>query len=217
MDGKETREKRRRMPRRVWLHVAGLFAVVVLCFAFAAWAIMEKPAESSVIAVAAPLAAGQVIAETDIAEVSVAAGEVAALGLVTVGEAAAVVGKIAAVPLQAGTLLRADMVGTPLVPQAGFMKLTIAVADGRWPADVQAGQQVSLLGASDAVATGLWQTTAVVHAVERPESGGALVTVELPEDAVAGLVTVEATSLLMAATAQTPAGAAQVPDAEGGN
>lgn len=205
------------MPRRAWLHVAGLFAVLVLCFGFATWAIMEKPAESSVLAVAAPLAAGQVIGETNIAEVSVAAREVAALGLVPVGEAAAVVGNVAAVPLQVGTLLRADMVGSPLVPQIGFVKVTLALADGRWPSDVQAGQPVSLTGASETAATGLWQTTAMVLGVERPESGGALVTVELPEDAVAGLVTVEAASLLMAATATAPASAAVVPGAGGGD
>lgn len=217
MDGKKARERRRRMPRRAWLHVSGLFAVVVLCFAFAAWAIVKEPAESSVLAVAAPLAAGQVIGEADVAEVGVAAGEVAALGLVPVSEATAVVGKVAAVPLQAGTLLRADMVGSPLVPQVGLVKVTLALADGRWPADVQAGQQVALMGASDTAATGIWQTAGTVLGVERPESGGALVTVELPEDAVAGLVTVEATSLLMAATATAPAGVAVVPGAEGGD
>jgi hypothetical protein len=217
MDGKETRGKRRRMPRRAWLHVTGLFVVVVLCFAFAAWSIMEKPAEASVLAVAAPMATGQLIGETDVVEVSVAAGEVAALGLVPVGEAATVVGKVAAVPLRAGTLLRADMIGTPAVPQAGFVKITLALADGRWPADVQAGQHVSLMGASDAVATGVWQTAALVLAVEQPESGGALVTSELPQDTTAGLVTVDHTSLLMAATATAPADAAVAPDAGGGD
>jgi hypothetical protein len=218
MDAKEQRERaRRRMPRRTWLHVAGLFAVLVLCFGFAAWAIMEEPPESSVLVVAVPLAAGQMIGEADVAEVSVAAGEVAALGLVPVGEVAAVVGNVAAVPLQAGTLLRADMIGSPLVPQTGFAKVTLAIADGRWPSDVQAGQRVSLMGASETDATGVWQSSGTVLAVERPESGGALVTVELPEAAMTGLVAVEAASLLMAATAQERSAAVTVPETGGGN
>jgi hypothetical protein len=56
--------------------------------------------------------------------------------------------------------------------------------------------------------------------VQHPEEGGALVTVELPEETIAGLVSVESTSLLMVATAHTvpePATSAPSASAEGGN
>jgi hypothetical protein len=205
MGDKETCEHRRkRLPRRAWLHVSGLVAVMVLCFAFAAWATRSQPAEASVLAVAGPLAAGQLIGESDLAEVVVAAGEVDTLGLITTGQAGAVLGKVAAMPLAAGTLLHEGMIGAPIVPQIGYEKVTVALADGRWPTDVQIGQQIALIGASDAAATGVWQTAGLVLAVERPEEGGALVTVELPEGASAGLVTVEPASMLMAATAAPP-------------
>lgn len=216
MSGRESREGRRRLPRRAWLHVAGLAAVLVLCTAFAAWSIASKPEEASVLRVAAPLAAGQVIGQADVAAVAVAAGEVIALGLVPVARASEVVGQVAAVPLREGTLLSVDMVGDPVVPRAGFVEVTVALADGRWPMSIQAGQSVSLLAASPMAEAGVWSVAGTVLAVERVESGGALVGVELPETAAAGLVTAESTSLLMVATATSPIEAAAITE-DGGD
>ena len=218
MSGKESREgRRRRLPRRAWLHVAGLAAVLVLCTAFTAWSIASKPEEASVLRVASPLAAGQVIGQADVAQVSVAASEVAALGLVPVARASSVVGQVAAVPLREGTLLSVDMVGDPVVPRAGFVEVTVALADGRWPMSVQAGQSVSLLAASQTAETGVWSVAGTVLTVERVESGGALVGVELPQAAAAGLVTAESSSLLMVATASSTTEAAAFTEDGGGD
>ncbi|WP_026931909.1 SAF domain-containing protein [Glycomyces tenuis] len=181
--------------------MTGLAAVLVLCTAFAAWSITAEPEEASVLRVAEPLAAGQVIGQGDVAAVAVAASEVATLGLVPVARASEVVGQVAAVPLREGTLLSVDMVGSPAVPRAGFVEVTVALADGRWPMSIQAGQSISLMAASPVAETGVWSAPGTVLAVERVESGGALVGLELPESAAAGLVTAEPASLLMVATA----------------
>lgn len=193
---------------------------MLCCAAAVTWTVMTEPDRASVIRVAAPLAAGQMIAEADLAPVEVTANEVGPLGLVPASRVSEVVGQLAAIPLTAGTLLSASMLGTPASPRDGFVEVTVALADGRVPAAVQEGHQVSLLGASGAVATGVWSAAGVVTAVQRPEEGGALVTLELPEETIAGLVSVESTSLLMVATAHAvpdPATSAPSTSAEGGN
>ncbi|WP_335988500.1 SAF domain-containing protein [Glycomyces sp. MUSA5-2] len=191
----------RRSRRRIWVHIAGAAAVVLCCAAAVVWTVTSEPDRASVLRVASTLAAGQVIAETDLAPVDVAADEVDPLGLVPSSAAASVVGQLAAIPLAAGTLLSASMVGTPSSPREGWVEVTVALADGRVPAALQPGHLVSLLGASDTAATGVWSAGGTVTAVAHPEEGGALVTVELPAETIPGLVSVEATSLLMVATA----------------
>jgi hypothetical protein len=200
MSGKQA-ERRARRPRRAWVHVAGASAVVICCAAFTAWALMSKPAETAVLQIAAPLAAGQMIAESDLVQVAVAAEDVSELGLMPASNTAEVVGQVAAIPLTTGTLLSTSMIGTPSTPRTGFAEVTLALADGRWPAALQEGHRVSLLGASDTAATGVWSAAGIVLGVQQPEEGGALVTVELPEATVPGLVTVEPASLLMVTTA----------------
>jgi len=222
MSGKQGNEpeRPRRRRRRVWVHVAGAVAVVLCCAAAVAWTVMSEPDRASVIRVGSPLAAGQVISEADLAPVEVAADDVGLLGLVQASRLGEVVGQLAAIPLTAGTLLSASMLGTPASPRDGFVEVTVALADGRVPAALQEGHQISILGASDAVATGVWSAAGIVMAVQHPEEGGALVTVELPEETIAGLVSVESTSLLMVATAHAvpdPGTSAPSASAEGGN
>jgi hypothetical protein len=207
--GRNEPDRPRRPRRRVWVHIAGAAAVVLCCAAAIAWTVMSEPDSTRVIQVASPLAAGQMIAEADLVPVEVAADEVDPLGLVPASQLASVVGQLAAIPLAAGTLLSASMVGTPASPREGWVEVTVALADGRVPASIQPGHLVSLLGASDVAATGVWSAAGTVTAVAHPEEGGALVTVELPAESVPGMVSVEPASLLMVATAH----AAPDPDA----
>ncbi|GAB4001747.1 hypothetical protein GCM10029992_38090 [Glycomyces albus] len=80
-----------------------------------------------------------------------------------------------------------------------------------------------LIAESASAAEGVWSAQATVLEVERPESGGALVTVELPTEAAAGLALAESESLFMVATAPSEALGADEradtetsPDAAGG-
>lgn len=200
MDGEEKRV-RRRLTRRAGVHLSGALAVVLLCAGFAVWAMLDRPAQATVLAVATPLAAGQVITDADVKGVAMNAEDAASLELVPAAHSDVVVGQVAAVPLRVGTLLSVDMVGDPVVPRVGFVEVTVALADGRWPAAVQAGQSVSLLAASEFEASGVWSVPGIVLEVVRPEAGGALVTVELVETAALDLAVVEPSSLLMVATA----------------
>ncbi|GAB4001744.1 hypothetical protein GCM10029992_38080 [Glycomyces albus] len=131
------------MSRRSWVNLAGAAAVLVLCVASTTWAVVSRPEETSVLAAATPLAAGQIIGQGDVEQVEMNAEDAAGLGLVPVDRAGEVVGQVAAVPLRAGTLLSAAMVGQPQVPRAGFVEVTVALADGRWPMRIQSGQSVS--------------------------------------------------------------------------
>jgi len=201
----------------MWIHIAGAAAVVLCCAAAIAWTVTSEPEETAVLQVANPLAAGQTIVQSDLAQVAVAADDVATLGLVPSSGAGEIVGQTAAIPLAAGTLLSASMIGAPSTPRMGFVEVTIALADGRWPAALQAGHQVSLLGASDTATSGVWSAAGIVLALQQPEEGGALVTVELPEAAVPGLVTVETASLLMVATAPAAVPEPSPSPSEGGN
>src|SRR5690606_36109331 len=105
----------RRLSRRAGVHLAGALAVVLLCVGFAVWAMVGRPAQATVLAVAAPLAAGQVVTEADVKGVVMNAEDAASLELVPVAHSDVVVGQTAAVPLREGTLLSADMVGEPVV------------------------------------------------------------------------------------------------------
>ncbi|MCH7229962.1 SAF domain-containing protein [Glycomyces sp. L485] len=172
---------------------------------------------------ATPLAAGQVIGQDDLDQVEMNAEDAAGLGLVPVERAGEVVGQVAAVPLREGTLLSAAMVGQPQVPRAGYVEVTVALADGRWPSRVQSGQSVSLIAESASSAEGAWSARATVLEVDRPESGGALVTVELPTDSAAGLALAESATLFMvaiapdrASTSDEETGTAAGPEAAGG-
>jgi hypothetical protein len=196
--------RRRRWSRRVWVHLTGAFAVVVLSAAFTVWAIVERPEETSVLIMASPLAAGETIEQSHLDGVTIGAEHAAGLGLISASRSHEVIGKAAAVPLRAGTLLSTEMIGAPVVPRAGFVEVTIALADGRWPTRVQAGQAVSLIAESTTIAEGVWSSPATVLAIELPEVGGALVTVELPAESAPGLATAEPSTLFMLTTAPAP-------------
>lgn len=197
--------RRRPLSRRGWANLVGAAAVLVLCVAFTAWAVLNRPEETSVLVVAAPLVAGQVIGQSDLEQVEMNAEDAAGLGLVPADRVGEVVGQVAAVPLREGTLLSVVMVGQPQVPRSGFVEVTVALADGRWPSRIQAGQSVSLIAESAASAEGVWSTSATVLEVDRPESGGALVTVELPVETAAGLALADSASLFMVATVPSEA------------
>ena len=156
-----------RAPRHVVLG-AGLMAAFALIFGLVA--LRADPAVP-VLALARPVAAGQTITDADLQVVRIVPGD--RVQVVAAAERSTVVGRTAAVPLLAGSLLTPAQVGAPAWPPAGESVLAVPVAAGRLPAGLSTGSRVSVL--LPEAETGLAATTAVtasVVAVEPPTAAG---------------------------------------------
>ena len=95
-----------------------------------------------VLALARPVAAGQVITASDLRVVQVSAG--GPVSLVPAGRQARMAGSTAAVTLPAGSLLAAGDIGVP-PPARGQARLGVVLAPGRYPPDLSPGQHVEIL------------------------------------------------------------------------
>jgi hypothetical protein len=172
----------RRNSKRV---AAGVLLVVATVVTF--WQVdLRRHAQDSFLAVARSVAAGQVIAEADLSVVRVANSS--DLQLLPAGQRAQVVGRTAAVPLAAGSLLTAGQLGETAWPPVGQAVIAVPVKPGRAPAALAAGTRVVVLisqptaqTAGDGGAGAAKRATAtVVSAVEGgDQAGGQLVTLLL--------------------------------------
>ncbi|RNH99653.1 hypothetical protein EEZ25_21895 [Micromonospora aurantiaca] len=173
---------RRRSGRRV---AAGLLLVLATVLTF--WQVdLRRHAGEQFLAVTRPVPAGAVIGEADVREVRVA--NPAGLNLLGAQRRGEVVGRTAAVPLAAGSLLVAGQVGPPVWPAAGQAVIAVAVKAGRAPAGLVAGARVVVLVAP-AVDTGqssvgppaaqVRRAVAAVVSVTEAEQGGQVVTLLL--------------------------------------
>jgi hypothetical protein len=160
---------RARAPRHVLVGVALMVGFALL---FAVTGLRADPAVA-VLAVAEPVAAGEVIGETDLRVASVVPDP--AVQLVPASERDSVVGRTAAVPLAQGSLLSPGQVGAVVWPPAGQSVVGVPVATGRLPAGLAPGSTVSVLPAEQpALAGGQGPAVApaVVVAVEAPNVAG---------------------------------------------
>jgi hypothetical protein len=141
---------RRGRRRSVPLAAGGVVLVVVCALVFAeGW--LAAGHRQPVLALAQPVAAGQVITAADLETVRVsAAGPVS---LVPASRQAEVVGSTAAASLPAGTLLAGSDIGTP-PPVKGQVRLGVALKPGAYPPDLAAGQDVDVLATPAAAASG---------------------------------------------------------------
>ena len=141
---------RRARRRSVPLAAGGVVLVVVCALVFAeGW--LAAGHRQPVLALAQPVAAGQVITAADLETVRVsAAGPVSLVPASRQGE---VVGSTAAVSLPAGSLLAGSDIGTP-PPVKGQVRLGIALKPGAYPPDLAAGQDVDVLATPAAAASG---------------------------------------------------------------
>ena len=141
---------RRARRRSVPLAAGGVVLVVACALVFAeGW--LAAGHRQPVLALAKPVAAGQVITAADLETVRVsAAGPVS---LVPASRQAEVVGSTAAVSLPAGSLLAGSDVGTP-PPVKGQVRLGVALKPGAYPPDLAAGQDVDVLATPAAAASG---------------------------------------------------------------
>ncbi|MFJ6199110.1 hypothetical protein [Micromonospora sp. NPDC092111] len=169
---------------------AGLLLVVATALTF--WQVdLRRHAGEQFLAVARPVPAGVVIADTDVRVVRVA--NPSGLDLLAADRRDEVVGRAAAVPLTAGGLLVSAQVGPPAWPPAGQAVIAVAVKAGRAPAGLSAGARVVVLVAptsdnSQAAASPPADQTAdtrraeaSVVATSDAEQGGQVVTLLLTE------------------------------------
>ncbi len=101
-----------------------------------------------VLAAAHAISAGQTITAADVTVVRVAAE--AGVATVPASQISTVVGRVAAVPLVAGTLLSPAQFGGPVWPGVGEAVIALPVKPGRLPSGLPAGAHVTVL----VVATG---------------------------------------------------------------
>jgi hypothetical protein len=141
---------RRGRRRSIPLAAGGVVLVVVCALVFAeGW--LAAGNRQPVLALAQPVAAGQVITAADLETVRVsAAGPVS---LVPASRQAEVVGSTAAASLPAGSLLAGSDIGTP-PPVKGQVRLGLALKPGAYPPDLAAGQDVDVLATPAAAASG---------------------------------------------------------------
>lgn len=190
--GQGPRQGRR---RSVPLAAGGVVLVVVCALVFAeGW--LQAGHRQPVLALAQPVAAGQVITAADLETVRVSvAGPVS---LVPASRQAEVVGSTAAVSLPAGSLLAGSDIGTP-PPVKGQVRLGIALKPGQYPPDLAAGQYVDVLatpaasasvsssgsgGAPAALPVGEAVVLSVSPATASSGSGDTVVEIQVPADAM---------------------------------
>jgi Flp pilus assembly protein CpaB len=192
--------------RRNWaLAVLGGLVVVVCTAGFAVgWA--HAGDRQPVLALARPVAAGQVLTAADLTVVR--AGISGPVSLVPASQETTVAGRMAAVPLPAGALLVPGDVGLPELP-AGQQELGVALKPGQYPPDLSAGQTVDVLstpaptaaGSSASSAAALPVGQAVVLAVDPSATAGeTVVELRLSQNAVPQVAAVAAAGQISLAT-----------------
>ena len=207
--------KPRRLRRRSVPLAAGGVALVVACALVFAEGWLAAGHRQPVLALAQPVAAGQVITAADLETVRVsAAGPVS---LVPASRQAEVVGSTAAASLPAGTLLAGSDIGTP-PPVKGQVRLGIALKPGAYPPDLAAGQDVDVLATPAAAASGSSSSGAAPAALPVGEavvlsvspaaassgSGDTVVEIQVPADAMPQVAAANAAGQIALAT--IPAG-----------
>lgn len=133
--------KRRRVrPARLWAGVA----VAVVCAVVFVVAARGADDRVTVLAVARPVQAGQVVGPGDLSEVDLRGNSVA--GVVRASQRDQVVGRVAVVPLLPGSLLAPGQVGDAAgFPPAGRSLVAVLVKDGAAPSGLTAGQRVAVV------------------------------------------------------------------------
>ena len=205
---------RRGRRRSVPLAAGGVVLVVACALVFAeGW--LAAGHRQPVLALAQPVAAGQVITAADLETVRVsAAGPVS---LVPASRQDEVVGSTAAASLPAGTLLAGSDIGTP-PPVKGQVRLGIALKPGAYPPDLAAGQDVDVLatpaaaasgssssgGAPAALPVGEAVVLSVSLAAASSGSGDTVVEIQVPADAMPQVAAANAAGQIALAT--IPAG-----------
>jgi hypothetical protein len=193
---------------RVRVAAGTLLAVVTVALVLAeGW--VRAGSRQPVLALARPVAAGQVITRSDLRVVRVsAAGPVA---LVPAARLAQVAGRAAAAGLPAGSLLAAGDIAAPSAGR-GQALLGVVLRPGRYPPGLSPGQRVAVLavrvsGRGGRAAMRVTGVGVVLSVTASPAAGGAaemMAEVEVPQDAA--LRVAAATAAGQVTLAAIPAG-----------
>lgn len=130
--------RRRQLP----LVVVGVLLVVGCALVFAD-ASTHLGTREEVLVVAQPVAAGQVLSPADLRSVKVSTGT--GLDVVAAGAEGSVIGRRAAVPLLAGSLLTAAEVGSAPVVGAGSDVVAVGLKAGAYPPALAPGDRVEVV------------------------------------------------------------------------
>lgn len=183
--------------RRQWPRVGiGIVVVVGCALAFAATS-LQVGGRTGVLELRVSLPAGAVISAADLQVAQISAPGVAVL---PAAEQAAVIGRTAAVPLVAGSLLSPAELGPSSALPAGTAEVAVALKPGGFPPDLAAGDHVLVVtlpttgtGGGSAGGIGstggivpLGPTPAVVIGIQSPGATGATDTVVSIQVALAG-------------------------------
>jgi hypothetical protein len=163
--------RRRSVPRLL----GGALLVVLGAVVFGVVGLRVDPG-IDVIALARPVTAGTQISDADLRVVHIVPDQ--SLHAVRASERATVVGRTAAVPLAAGSLLTSEQLGTVTDPPPGQSVIAVGVKTGRAPAGLAPGASVLVVvvaQGSNGESGMPPQARAVVRAVDLTDSSGVTV------------------------------------------
>ena len=158
--------RRRSVPRLI----GGGLAVVLGAVVFGVIGLRVDPGVD-VLAVARPVSAGAQLTDADLRTVHIVSDP--SLHIFAASQRANVVGRTAAVPLTAGSLLTEDQLGTAADPPPGQSVIAVGVKTGRAPAGLAPGASVLVLvvaQGSTGESASPPQAPAVVRAVDLTNS-----------------------------------------------
>lgn len=180
--------------------------LVVVCAAGGVVAGMQLGQRESVLALARPVAVGDVVSAQDLKQVSIAVDS--GMDVLPASSASSVVGQPIAYSLPAGSLLTRSELGSPQVPAQGKAIAAVGLKDGQFPPDLTPGTTVAVLttpglGATSGTSTGSGQSsswTAVVTAVSsNPNDQTTVVSLQLSESDARALASAPAGQLSLVA------------------
>jgi hypothetical protein len=180
--------------------------LVVVCAAGGVVAGMQLGKREGVLALARPVAVGQVVSAQDLKQVSVAVDS--GMDVLPTSAASTVVGQPIAYSLPAGSLLTRSELGSPQVPAQGKAIAAVGLKDGQFPPDLTPGTTVAVLttpgvGTTSGTSTGSGQSsswTAVVTAVSsNPNDQTTVVSLQLSESDARALASAPAGQLSLVA------------------
>ncbi|MCE7011732.1 SAF domain-containing protein [Kibdelosporangium philippinense] len=182
--------------------------LVVVCAAGGVFAGMQLGDRQSVLALARPVAVGQVLTAQDLKEVSMAADS--GMDVMPASSASTVVGQPVAFSLPAGSLVTRSVLGAPQVPVQGKAIAAVGLKPGQFPPDLSPGTTVAVLttpgqGTMTGTSAGSGQTsswTAVVTGIATRETEQTtVVSLQLSESDARALASAPAGQLSLVAIA----------------
>ncbi|WP_409497270.1 SAF domain-containing protein [Amycolatopsis sp. cmx-11-12] len=148
--------------------------LVVVCAAGGVFAGMQLGDRESVLALARPVAVGQILTAQDLKQVSMAADS--GMDVMSASSASTVVGQQVAFSLPAGSLVTRSVLGSPQIPLQGKAIAAVGLKSGQFPPDLMPGTTVAVLstpGQGTTMGTSNGQTsswTAVVTGIATRET-----------------------------------------------